>query len=404
MERGNSSSNSPGVLAVVLALTLLVLIVCVGASVEVGRLASQRSRMQNACDMSSLAAALAAYTAADPETWQVAARYYSDNLTSGSAGLPVRLERTDTVQGTPDAPNAAVYSVGDTTLEIRHPFRDSYTDAQGWDPARLVAMEATRTVPDPLFGGATVNRSVARARSVALLEIGGQGNMAIFAYRNRGSEEQVLTWTGSGGTVDGWVHSNNSVGLSGPGHHCTKWVEYVGRRSVADGAGGIERGFRVSHVQAYPLGLSVADLGQPDHEIAGDFRVSGTNQRVPPGYYRVHGQVDISGRGHTVAGVTFVADGPIVVAVSDSLFSADRENILFWTLDATRPVSLDIAGSGGSFIGLALAPSGNIRYSGSQRNTLQGALIGDTVTLTGTDFVIYGRGQGWGSVHARLVR
>jgi hypothetical protein len=235
-------------------------------------------------------------------------------------------------------------------------------------------------------------------RAVALAETGG-GQIAVFAYRTSGS--YGFKWTGSGGEIQGNVHSNHKVWFTGSNHHCTGWIEYRNGLDISGSGHQVDGGYRVGEVLPYPVNFTPADFQPYDYTINGDFKPNG---RFPAGVYYVTGNVHLTSNDTPDGPVTFVAEGKISASISGSSFKAARRNVLFFTLTGAETWDLDVSGSNTNLEGICYAPNGDIQFSGSGHTIYKGCLIGQSVLVTGSDFTAYGTGGGSGKTQCRLVR
>jgi len=400
--RGFSGRRS-GIVFAWLCISLVGLILAVGASVEVGKLTVIRGKMQHAADLSALAGVVVGHDETSEEAWHLAANLYRDNLTGGTTNVSVALVEYLNEAGVSPSPNGAVFMVGDTTLRVRHPYRDAKTDALGWPAEQLFEVRTERRVKTPLFGPVGMDNALVRTRAVAFLDIDKSGQMAVFA-REDGPAAQAFTWTGSGGVIGGYVHSNSGVKIGGSDHRVTGHVAYVTGQTVTGTGTTVEEGFRQSYVRDYPFRLTADTFGTPDYVVNGKLTVTRSNTVMRPGYYRVHGDVSISSTGLVAEGVTIVADGVITVSATDSTFTPALLDTVFVSLDNRRPYSISVSASGGSVTGLIFSPFGVVKYTGTDHNVVEGALVGEEVQISGTDFTLQPKDGEWNNGRAKLVQ
>lgn len=449
-----SANRRRGVIYALVIVALAVLFAAIGAAVDVGKLTLTKSRLQTYCDMAALAAATTVADSEDSQTWDTAATYYSDNIAPDSDEVAPQLVEYLSAPDIPCDPSGAEYTVGSDTVQVRHPYRDDTTDQAGYDFGYLVAVSARRTVRLPFLGVLGIGPVDVTARAVALAEPGGGGAIAIFAHRTD-PDPYGFKWTGSGGLIVGNAHSNSKVKFTGSRHHCTGWIEYRYAKQIFGSNHQVDGGFREGDIEDYPISFDpppVSDF-QFDFYINGDYHVTGSNHVIAPGTYYVAGDVHIDGSDHAGGPITFVAEGRIHISGSGHQFSADCNDVLFYSLwDRTTPAidisghdydfegqmiavygkvqisgsdhsfraddeevliysgyngawAIDMSGSGGQFEGVCFAPNGAIQYSGSGHHIFRGALIADKILVTGSDFTVEGTVSAGpsGPVHARLV-
>ncbi len=359
-----------------------------------------KSRLQAAADLASLAAAAICANADDDAVWLSAARHFRDAFWAGSPSAP-QLEAGDYIND-PDAPtqpNGRIFQIGPLQIAVRHPYADDYTNSKSLPPAQLVCVVARRPIDLPLAAIFGIGRVPVRCRAVAYSRKG-SGRLAIFAKRQ--SSLWSFKWTGSGGLIIGNVHANGTIKFTGSDHHCTGWMEYVGSTDITGSGHVVEGGFIESPVKEYPINITPEDLQPYDYVIDGDLELD-SGDVLAPGVYYVKGDFDVSGSGVVAENVTIIAEGSIDVTGSDHTFTAARRDVLFYSLDDAL-YAIDVAGSGGHWIGLCFAPYGGVAYTGSDQAFLEGCLIGRKVLVTGSDFRIKGTGPGGEEIDVQLVR
>ncbi len=424
-----------GIITVWLACALVAMIGFMALGMDVGQILVTKQQLQRACDASALATA----TGYD-DIYSPALSFYMDNALPGVTTRPTSGGHT--------------YTVGNDTLTVTTPYGDAQTQAFGYASDDCIEIVATRSVRS-LFGalsGAPV-RTV-RARAVAWRHLVAGGLPAIFAHR-QGPTPIGFRWTGSGGETRGDIITNGSVEFTGTNHVCHGDVLY-GYGYVLNGNGNYADHWRKTPaVRDWPIDrpvLSVNDFAPFDYTIVGSYKLTGSNNTIPPGVYYVQGDVSISASTTIAAGVTFVATGKIKVSGSGSSYTAARNGVLFYSTSTDGPLAvdisgsnstfrgsifsagkvslsgsgttvttdrsdvliysslvtganaIDISGSGGTFVGTCFAPGGGIDYSGSGSHIMNGSLIADHVDSTGTGFTVIPQATGsYAHMTAKLV-
>lgn len=191
--------------------------------------------------------------------------------------------------------------------------------------------------------------------------------------------------SGARGLFQGALHSNSGIDISGNGHQFRGPVEWATDLRVTGSGHTFEMGDVRAPVREPPVKYQEPDFGPFDHYIEGDFDVSGS-QTVPPGVYRVYGNVHVSGSGSRLEGVTFVADGCIQFSGSNHYYSPARLGVFAYSLSGDRNGAIMISGAAPDCRGTLYAPSGHVSYAGA--NASFTSIIAWTIDVTGSDFHI----------------
>jgi len=163
-----------GVITAVAALTIFVLMVCVGATADIGQLAALKAAMQNAAEMSALAGAQAARHLPEDQAWLIAATHFRDNLTGGAATLPVTfIEPLRDPRGS-SKPCGAAYSCGPFVVKVWYPYTGDCNKALGQVRQNSVCVEAELRLKVRLLGRAAKESPLAQAKAVAAIEAPGK--------------------------------------------------------------------------------------------------------------------------------------------------------------------------------------------------------------------------------------
>src|SRR5579884_2069104 len=216
---------------------------------------------------------------------------------------------------------------------------------------------------------------------------------AVFALsRACGGQHAALTWSGSGLHVVGGVHSNGDLDLTGNGNHVSGAVTYgcAARLPGHDNSFGAAPSRTAP--EAAPVNLSADDFScdytppNGDLDAPGPWWVGGdaTSLQLEPGVYCTAGPLTLATAG--VSGqVTFVASGPegaIHITGANFDLSAYTSAVLAYAEGSDSAIALD--GSGGTWMGVLLAPQGQVKLSGANLQSPGGLIIGNTVSLTGS--------------------
>jgi len=189
--------------------------------------------------------------------------------------------------------------------------------------------------------------------------------------------------SGSRGVFDGTVHSNTRVDITGSHHHFAGAIEWLNRLRITGSSTVLDQGDFESSVQPDPVGLTAADFEPYDYVISGNYSVPSSGV-VPPGCYRVHGNVRVTGSRKVLADVTFVADGTINFAGSNHFYTPNRLGVFAFSLSTDNNSAVNISGSAPNSEGLLYAPYGGADFSGSDFQMV--SVVAQTIDISGSDF------------------
>jgi hypothetical protein len=214
---------------------------------------------------------------------------------------------------------------------------------------------------------------------------------------NLGGGSPGLDWSGSGTHVDGKVHANRDIRLSGSDNVITGVVEYVTAFADEGDANQYPPPVQVSpaiipvsyDIAAYQPGGAAAIAAEQDgryHYIDGTFEVSDGGVQLD-GLYYVTGEVVLSGS-DLHGTVTIVAEREIEISGSDQNFTPYSDGLLlFSTRSASSRPAIKISGSNSMLPGIIYAPNAQLEVSGST-NAFAGGLFGRTIRLNGSSLTI----------------
>ena len=318
-------------------------------------------------------------------------------------------ERRELQNAADGAALAAARHLPDSPAAARQAAED-YLAANGYDPA---AVDVAYEITIPYDGDSTSAEVVVRqldqrylfarvlgkdtfdvsARAVSHSFTTFADDYAVFAIDESCGADGV-TVSGSGTSVDGLVHANANVTVSGTTHHFDPAVTF-GCDFAENGFGhSYERGVKNAgqrDVPAFVQGLSYGSFGSCDFTFSGNVNLKSKNDvwldaqktLLVTGLYCFNGNVSLSGDDIT-GNVTFVAKGQIDVSGSDHQLTAyDPSGVLFYSEANTGGSEIDLAGSGGAWTGLVYAANGTVSISGQANQSLDGSVIGQTVELSG---------------------
>jgi hypothetical protein len=375
--RGNRMTGS------VMIITVFALMALMGAaalSIDVGQMMMLMSRAQGLADAAALAGA-------------------GDTISNHPDEVITRIQQVlaaNTVGGGPMArwsPTENIYYRASDTIP-------NYGKLEYGQEAVGVTVHMDTTY---LFGrilgltDATITRS-----ATALRQFGGNGSGVIFAI-DPNKNDTGINLSGTLIRIDGLVHSNTGVDITGNKHQFSDRVEWVNRFRVQGSDTIFDIGDFQSRVEPPPLVLTPAMFGAPDYTINGDYNVS-SSQVVPPGTYRVKGSVHVSGSSSQMRGVTFIADGQIQMSGSNHLYQPDRLGVFAYSLSSSSS-AINISGAGPNCFGTCYAPTGGLSFSSSDMIITNSSLVAWTICMSGTRYTIRPTPEiGGGKTSARLVR
>ena len=212
-------------------------------------------------------------------------------------------------------------------------------------------------------------------------------------WANSTTRKHAIQWFGSKNVVNGNVHSNNDIKVSGSSNMIIGTTEYVS--TFTDSGSNntfIPPPIKVSpepfpvqyNIEDYKPGGKEAIAAQNEgkyHHIRGEFHVTGSDV-ILDGLYYVEGDVKLSGR--NISGVfTIVTEGKIDINGSEFNCTAYSSNLLL----LSGKEKIKIAVSNSNFCGVIYTEKGAIEISGSG-NTINGRLFADTVKLSGSELNI----------------
>ena len=225
------------------------------------------------------------------------------------------------------------------------------------------------------------------------------GSVAVWANSATFSET-TLDVSGSDQIINGLTHSNKDLKIGGSDNVFTGGTEYVGQLVQVhpsttfspdpDPVQVSASGFPISFVLAdyQPGGPAAIAAGGQYFFIDGKMERSLQNETLASGLYFVTGLVSISAS-NVQANVTIVSQGTLEVSGSDDTnFTAFIDGLLFMG-NAGGEDALKVGGSASDFSGHIFAPNGRVELSG-QNNTFTCAILGDRVTLNGSNLTISG--------------
>lgn len=259
----------------------------------------------------------------------------------------------------------------------------------------------------------------ARATACASPSLGGQ--YAVFAGSTTCAD--AIAFSGANRTINGGVHSNNDMKITGAGTTINGDATYLAGSAPS---GNINITYNPStdnprkldeplpypevfKIEDYAPGGSKALLAasQLKYRYAGSLDINvpwltlnlaynPLTKTIAPGLYYTSGDIDLNGHGYNAAGATFVtSQGDINLNGNNFTFSPwDPDGLLLYSNKTETSCSsgqavIKLNGNTHSWVGIMFAPQGPIDFSGTNIvASLSGRLVADTVKLSGSSQTI----------------
>src|SRR3569623_205562 len=239
--RSRARSSDRGSIAVVAAVALVALIGMAALVVDGGYLAMRRRALQGVADAAAL---------------------------SGGFSLPTSATAISQAKSIATA-NGYTNGSGNTTVTVNSPYLSD---------SRRVEVIITKTVPTFLGAALHINTGTLTARAVAKMD---PPNASIFAGSTSctgGASGDALCLQGNGNDINGDVHSNGSLFISGNSTTSEGNVEYGSSSSPPTHTGGATATSGPTNVatQSYPLSWTASDFTCNYYPTGGNISTSGS--------------------------------------------------------------------------------------------------------------------------------
>jgi len=352
-----------GVALVLVAASIVALFGMAALTIDVGILMQERRSLQNAADSAALAAAR--------------------HLPGDPSAAVAEAERFLLANGYDDADSKV-------TVTLQYPYN-------GDDEAFQVTVQ--HEIPlafAPVIGSIT---GTPYAMAVAKVISGFGDNYAIFAIGDGGGcpATDGVSIGGGVATIDGTVHSNAGVDLTGGGTVIDPAVTYACTYTEGGGGPVITHPPRRTGERPDPVNYTWDDFlpcrfdypGNVNLKAKGEVWVDGAKTQLRSGVYCFGGNVSLIGSDimtvfeNGANGVTFIARGTISFSGVDANLKPFRHGVLFYS-ESTSSTAIKVTGDNGDFEGLFYAPNGGVSLNGSDI-LLTGGLVGQTVAVSGTN-------------------
>ncbi len=364
-----------GQVMVLVAVLLIGLVAMLALVLDGGNAYLQRRHVQNAADAAALASAYrVAQGASDSSVSSTVTEYAITRNGAGSA--------------------SAVYLPSGTQI-------GAGSVPPGTNGVRVTVTQTVSTFFAGVVGLGHITMT-GKATAEFQTQSAGCGGFAVWAHSQTCSNS--INWSGSGGVINGLVHSNAKVKVSGSGHTINGDCEYVTSYSQS-GSGHHITYVQVSASPDYPVNFNIVDY-RPGGRAAlaaqaagkyflhsGNWSTSGSGKTIPNGLHYCTGNASISGSGHTGT-FTVVAEGTVDISGSGHTFVQYIDGLFIFsnyersgTPKCTNAIC-NVSGSGGTYTGIIFAPKGLISYSGSGQFISRGSLVGWTIDISGSGFTL----------------
>ena len=213
-------------------------------------------------------------------------------------------------------------------------------------------------------------------------------------WANSGINDIKIEWPGSWTTINGDIHANYGVKISGSDNTVNGDITYIDYFEDSGSNNNYDSVEQISSPLPFPLNYDIIDY-QPGgieavkaqnegkyYYIDGDFVPSNDYSEIPKGLYYVTGKVDIGKTGLT-GNVTIVAEGEIIIGGSYNCFKSYCNDLLFFSL-ANK---FTLSGQYTELCGIICIPNGMISLSGSD-HIVVGGFYGDTITYGASNCLI----------------
>gem|GEM_PF-3041638 len=363
-----------GSIAVVAAVALVALIGMAALVVDGGYLAMRRRALQGVADAAALA---------------------------GGFSLPTSATAISQAKSIATA-NGYTNGTGSATVTVNSPYSSN---------SRKIEVIITKTVPTFLGAALRINTGTLTARAVATMD---PPNASIFAGSTAcagGACGDALCLQGNGNHINGDVHSNGSLYISGDSTTSVGNVEYGSSCSPHTLTGGATATSGPTNVatQAYPLSWTAADFTCNYYPTGGNISTAGSWWQsgnwystgvLRSGVYCSTGGVGLQINGSNLSGnITLVSDGPIQINGNSTTFTAYKNNVLAYTSYAPASSGTNAIQFGNdslTWTGDIYAPNGLIAANGTG-DIITGSIVGKYVQIGATNWTM-NTGSGGSSI------
>ncbi len=373
-----------GVVGVWVAIALLALLGMAALVIDIGRVSIAAQQVQAIVDAAALAGAAKLPAQSDAEA--SLQRTISANNLLNTAWVVSCVPSNDVVY----------YGPGETVPEYGALEDDE--DAITITGRAVVDYSFAR-----IFGvnNATVTRS-------ATAKAGGSIGRGLLFAGEANPNIEGIRFNGSGVTVEGTMHSNCKIKMTGVGHHITDDVKYRFWHNIDPDY--VDGRIIETVVKPYPLDYTWEqfDVGPWDHIVNGNWTVKDASALMP-GRWKINGSLNVSANNIYLHDMLIVATGDIDFKKADlervtlvagggielqkSEYSALEGDLFAMALGTGNP-AIKMSGNGSVTTGRIFAPNGGIEYDGADQEMHRGALVALTIVANGAGGLFQGLGDG----------
>ena len=201
------------------------------------------------------------------------------------------------------------------------------------------------------------------------------------------STTDALAISATGMIINGSLHSNNDISITGTDHIVNGKIEYISNYNAPE---------EIPHEKAlapgdFPVAYDISEY-KPNGTKALEARKEGkyheikTTADIPAGVFDglYYATIDVTIPGNYRSGIfTLVAEGKIHVSGSNDNFTAYIDDLLFFSNSSSCPPddpAFHISKSNSKFLGNVYVPNGQLKISGAN-NAVVGSLYGDSIQL-----------------------
>lgn len=363
--RPRARRGDRGSIAVVSAVALVALIGMAALVVDGGYLAMRRRALQGVADAAALA---------------------------GGSSLPTSATAIRDAKTMATA-NGYTNGASNTTVTVNSPYSSD---------TRRIEVIITKTVPTFLGAALRINTGTLTARAVATVD---PPDAAIFAGSSAcagGACGDALCFQGQGNNIQGDLHSNGSIFVSGNNTTSVGNVEYGNSCTPNSVNGGVVHTSGPTNVpnQAYPLSWTAADFTCNFYPSGGNITNTGSWWQsgnwystgvLKSGVYCSTGGVGLQINGSNISGsITMVSDGVIQINGNSTNFTAYKNNVLAYTSytpSSSSTAAIQFGNDSLTWTGDIFAPNGLIQANGTGDN-ITGSIVGKYVQIGATNWTM----------------
>lgn len=378
-------ASDEGAVLVIVAFSMSILLGFSALAVDLGYARQRKAQAQNSADFAALAGAGVMVTGTSPQAITAARSYVTKNGFSGA----------DAQVDVP--PTSGTRSGGAGCVQVR----------------------VIETAPSILGSVFNVDSLTVGARATACASPGLGADYAVFAGSTTCAD--ALSFSGADRTINGGVHSNNDMKITGAGTTVNGEATHLNGDSPAGNIAfnpSVNNPRKLDNPLVYPESFEIEDYApggakaalaqsQFRYHNAGSSDINVTwltlslaynplTKTIAPGLYYTSGDIDLSGHGYNAAGATFVTSaGEIHFNGNNFSFTPwDPEGLLLFSNKNQASCNsgqavVKLNGNTHSWTGIMYAPRGPLDFAGTNIvASLNGRLVAQTVKLSGSSQTI----------------